>query len=141
MRYSFLYSIFFSVFLLLGFQKVSAQIPSSATIVNVLSKADEVEITLNADEPFYVGANVFVLHIGKLIYDRYRQTDVDGKGTLVFLIPKNEFETFTKGQDIYLTYGEFWTDDAVENEIHDACKTSPNWAKYLGKLSAEMLSK
>lgn len=127
--------------LLSGLQKVEAQIPASTVIGSVLTQANEVEFVVTASEPFYVGSNVFMLHIGAKKYDRYRQTDVDGKGALVFLIPKNEFQAMTKGSAIYLSYGEFWSEEAEGDEILDACKASPNMAKYLGKLSAEMLSK
>lgn len=127
--------------LLSGLQKAEAQIPTSTVIASVLTQANEVEFAINASEPFYVGSNVFVLHIGTKSYSRYRQKDVEGKGTLVFLIPKNEFQAMIKGLDIYLSYGDFWSEEAEENEILDACKASPDKAKHLGKLSAEMLLK
>lgn len=141
MRCSSLCLITFLMVMLFGLQKAVAQVPASTVIGNILSQANEVEFAVTANEPFYVGSNVFLLHIGAKKYDRYRQTDVDGKGTLVFLIPKNEFHSMTKGLDIYLSYGELWSEEAEENEIPDACKASPDKAKYLGKLSAEMLSK
>lgn len=141
MRCYLFYPIFFLLVLLSGIQKAEAQIPASTVIGSVLTQANEVEFAINANEPFYVGSNVFVLHIGTKSYSRYRQTDVEGKGTLVFLIPKNEFQAMKKGSHIYLSYGEFWPEDAEEEEILDACKASPDKARYLGKLSAEMLLK
>lgn len=141
MRCYLFYPVFFLLVLLSGVQKAEAQIPASTVIGSVLTQANEVEFAINANEPFYVGSNVFVLHIGAKAYDRFRQTDIDGKGTLVFLIPKNEFQTMSNGLDIYLSYGDFWAEDADENEILDACKASPDKARYLGKLSAEMLLK
>lgn len=120
---------------------VHAQVNSKATIGNIFKVGENVEFAINAPEPFYVGGNVFVLHIGQLYTDRYRQTDADAKGTLTFIIPESQYSQLKEGLSIYLSYGVFWTEQATEEEALDACNGSPDKAKYLGKLTAQMLHK
>lgn len=134
------YLLFLVSSLIFAFTKqANAQIVSSVSIGSIVRTETDIEFTLNAPKPFYVGSNVFVLHIGSASFDRYRQTDIDGKGTLVFIIPANEFHGLKEGANIYLTYGAFWSEETSDEEALDACKESPDRARFLGKLSAEML--
>lgn len=135
------YFIFLLSFWIADAANVNAQVNSKSTIGNIVRIGQNVEFTINAPEPFYVGANVFVLHIGQFTADRYRQTDVDGKGALTFIIPENQYLLLKEGLSIYLTYGVFWTEEASDEEALDACNVSPDKAKYLGKLTAQMLHK
>jgi hypothetical protein len=135
------YFILLSSFWIADASNVNAQVNSKATIGNVVRIGQNVEFTINAPEPFYVGGNVFVLHIGQFYTDRYRQTDVDGKGTLTFIIPDSQYSQLKEGLSIYLSYGVFWAEEATDDEALDACKGSPDKAKYLGKLTAQMLHK
>ncbi len=135
------YFIFLLSFWIADAANVNAQVNSKSTVGNVVRIGQNVEFTINAPEPFYVGGNVFVLHIGQLSTDRYRQTDVDGKGTLTFIIPENQYSHLKEGMSIYLSYGVFWTEEATDDDVLDACKSSPVKAKYLGKLTGQMLHK
>jgi len=120
----------------------NAQVIPKALIGKVQQIENTIEFAINADQPFYVGANVYVLKIGKQNFSLSRQLDMDGKGTLVFLIPVSDYSKLPEGDKIFLTYGEdFVSEENTEEELQDACKVLPNRCKYLGIFAKKLLSK
>lgn len=120
----------------------NAQVIPNALIGKVQQIENTIEFTINADQPFYVGANVYILKIGKQNFSISRQLDMDGKGTLVFLIPASDYSKLAEGDKIFLTYGEdFVGEENTVEELQDACKILPNKCKYLGVFAKKLLSK
>lgn len=116
-----------------------AQVPSSARLGSaVLVKNSTVELSILSAHPFYVGGNFFVLHIGHQKFDLSRQIDADEKSELIFLIPKSEYLKIKNGENIFLTYGEFFDAALDTEEAKDACMQSPNHGKYLGTFSSAL---
>lgn len=134
--------MFFACANFLGVDYANAQVIPKALIGKVQQIENTIEFAINADQPFYVGANVYVLKIGKQNFSLSRQLDMDGKGTLVFLIPVSDYSKLAEGDKIFLTYGEdFVSEENTEEELQDACKVLPNRCKYLGIFAKKLLSK
>ena len=68
-----------------------AQAVPNSQVGTVIKKAQTIELTIDAPEPFYVGGNIFLLRVGNSIFSKYNQTDVDGKGKLTYLIPLSDY--------------------------------------------------
>jgi hypothetical protein len=119
----------------------NAQSLPKITIGNVYQSAESIEFNITATEPFYVGANVFVLHIGNFSFDLYRQTDADGKGNLAFIIPINEFNLLKESMPIFVTYGNLFSNDASIKEKQLAAKENAELCQYLGQFSPKIMNK
>lgn len=121
--------------------KSTAQTLPKSTIGSVYKSSEAVEFSVAATEPFYVGGNVFILHIGDSSFDLYRQTDIDGKGNLDFIIPINQFYLLKESTPIFLTYGKVFNDGASAEEKQTVAQTVPELCQYLGQFSFEILNK
>lgn len=129
-----------SLFSLASFD-AHAQAMAKAQVGTLVKKAQTVELSIDAPEPFYVGGNVFMLRIGKSIFSKYNQTDVDGKGKLVYLISLSEYAKLFDGDLMFLTYGALIDPNTTDQELQNASKENPNVIKYLGVFSTKMLKK
>jgi len=131
--------LFIALLLSLAFNTASfAQAVPKATAGEMTLKNQTVEFTVLSEEAFYVGGNVFVLHIGDKMFDYYRQEDIDGKGKLVFLIPENDFKNLAKNELVFLRYGAA---SLEEESLESLCKSLPNLCKKLGNFHPENLAK
>ena len=114
-----------------------AQAMPSATISGMKLLQETVEISLKSAEPFYAGNNIFTLYIGNKGFNLYRQEDIEGKGLIVFLILKKEFDQLKNGANIFIGYG----DKPSEESLESLCETLPNMYHYLGAFQPEKLIK
>lgn len=95
--------------------------------------------TVSSTKEFYMGGNKHVLHIGDRNFDLYDQQNDDGKGSLSFFIPHDDFIQLSEGSLVYLTYGEVDTDGGPS--LEEVCKQHmvPCWT--LGKFSKKTSSR
>ncbi|MCC6186871.1 MAG: hypothetical protein IT256_06940 [Chitinophagaceae bacterium] len=100
-----------------------------------------IELAVVAESPFYVGANVFVLHIGDVAFDRYHQTDIDQKGSLRFIMSKEEYSLLQNGAAVFLSYGNLFDEQLPIAERNRIANESPDLCQYLGNFSKEKFKK
>jgi hypothetical protein len=112
-----------------------------AVVANINKGQHSVEILVEADVPFYVGSNVFVLNIGTFSFDIYRQIDIDQNGKLFFIIPKTEFAQLKENSPIYLTYGHLFDPEVSNDEKEMFVRDSPDQCQFLGLFSSKMKNK
>lgn len=99
-----------------------------------------VEFTLVANTPFYVGGNVYVLHIGDKNFHLSQQDNDDkNRGYLKFFIPLNEFAELKDGSTVYLTYG--YLDVTAEQDVQTLYNNDPAHCWVAGKFNKTQLTK
>lgn len=121
--------------------KANAQAIPNAQIGTLVKKAQTIELTIDAPEPFYVGGNVFLLRVGNSIFSKYNQTDVDGKGKLTYLIPLGDYAKLLDGDKMFLTYGILMAPNTTDQDLYQLGNDNPNSVKFLGVFSTKMLKK
>ena len=136
----FIFAVFAALFSLSSLSAIAQAMPN-AQVASAIKKAQTIELTIDAPEPFYVGGNVFLLQIGQTIFHKYNQTDVDGKGKLTYLIPMVDFAKLSDGEAMFITYGELFAPNASTQEMQTICIDNPNTAKYLGVFNSKLLKK
>lgn len=132
--------LFFSLAVMLCFPvHLPAQVKQNMEMASAARVGDRVELTLTSQKPFFVGGNRYILYIGDKEFYLNKQSARNGRGTLTFLIPADDFNDLNDGGAVYLTYGKvFRNDDAQDRE--GMSKLSPMcWS--LGKLNKSMLTK
>lgn len=129
-----------SLFSLSTFDAYAQAVPNSQ-VGTVIKKAQAIELTIDAPEPFYVGGNIFLLRVGNSIFSKYNQTDVDGKGKLTYLIPLSDYAKLIDGDKMFLTYGVLIAPNTTEQDLHRLGNDNPNSVKYLGVFRTKMLKK
>ncbi len=96
------------------FGRVNGQNVSKPTIKieSAYKKGSIVYFTVQSNKDFYVGGNVYVLHIGDKQFAHSEQTSkADGSGELSFMIPEADFSTLMDGANVYVTYGQLLDED------------------------------
>lgn len=116
-----------------------AQDTKKISVGPVITEGAKVLLTVSATEPFYVGDNTHVLHIGHQRFALYIQRSDDTENSLTFLIPAEAFGQLPEGAPMYLTYGEEYV-PYDEQEWLDACVHSPSTHQSVGKFSKSMLT-
>jgi hypothetical protein len=112
---------------------------SKVKIVSVKEKGEDYLLAITSSKPFYVGGNVYVLHIGNENYDLYDQVSEEGGDTLVFHVPVEALKNTRDNERMYLTYGELGSDDEDEMEKMNGEADTPCWK--LGRYSKKLLPK
>lgn len=133
--------LIFSIIFCFCTQQVAAQALPHTRIGEFVRVGNTIEIAVNADKPFYVGNNIFVLVIGSQQFDLCRQTQEKSTGTLVFLVPIDRYNKLADGDKIYLTYGALLGEELQNKELVEACAAVPDACHYLGAYHTSMLSK
>ena len=77
----------------------------SAAITKIITNGERVELTVSDSKDFYVGGNIYILHIGKKDFSLSKQNNRNGKGAITFYIPVAEFNSLTEGDYIWMSYG------------------------------------
>jgi hypothetical protein len=134
-------SAFYTVLFSLSTLSTYAQAVPHARVSTVVQKGQIIEFTIESSEAFYVGGNVFLLHIGNTVFDQYHQTDADSKGKLSYLIPLSDFAPLLDGEKMYLSYGALMAPNSTDQDLQRLCADNPHAAKYLGVFSTKLLKK
>jgi hypothetical protein len=134
-------SAFFTVLFSLTTLSTYAQAVPHARLSTVVQKRQTIEFTIESSEAFYVGGNVFMLHIGNTVFDQYRQTDVDSKGKLSYLIPVSDYAQLLEGEKMYLSYGHLLAPNSTDQDLQRLCADNPHTVKYLGVFNTKLLKK
>lgn len=122
------------------FPNAIAQQVHKARIGTVKQKNNTIEFTVTSSVPFYVGGNVYVLHIGNKTFRLSEQTSDDkNRGYLKFFIPVDEYNKLKEGNAVYLTYGYMHTNE--EQEVLAVSKKDPDRCWQVGKFSKKLLTK
>ncbi|MBC8048505.1 MAG: hypothetical protein H7Y00_17025, partial [Fimbriimonadaceae bacterium] len=124
-------SFLFLIVLLLSPQ-LFAQNPT-VEIAEVIQKGETIEFSLSSTTQFYVGGNIYILHIGKTEFKLSKQSDEEDKSTLTFFIPLNDFNNLKNKDAIWLTYGNIVKNNSgTKEEIENICKECPRTCWCLG---------
>jgi hypothetical protein len=81
-----------------------AQQEATVTLDSVRSDAQFTYIYLSSDQPFIIGGNRYVLHIGDIYIARNNHPDGD-ESRLMFMAEKEVINSSNSGADAYLVYG------------------------------------
>lgn len=111
----------------------------SASITKITKNGERMELTISDSKPFYVGGNTHILHIGKKDFSLNKQINKDGKGTIIFYIPVEEFNALSEGDYIWMSYGNKFKkmpDPTVDPASF--CKKNPKKCWALGKFSKQL---
>lgn len=129
--------LFIVCFTLILSDKALAQ--SDAAITKIIQNGARIELTVAASQAFYVGGNVYVLHIGKKDFSLSKQNNRDGKGSITFYIPTEEFNVLTEGDYVWMSYGNKFK-KAPDPSVDPAtfCKKNPKKCWALGKFSKQL---
>ena len=131
-------TLLFGIIIVLSFSQVALAQEKAKTKISLIKQNEKnVTFTVTSTKEFYVGGNKHVLHIGGKHFDLYEQNNDEGKGTLTFFIPKNDFNSLKDGMPVYLVYGEI---EEGQN-LDELCKQtySPCWS--LGKFNKKLMTK
>lgn len=96
--------LFFSLGLHTPFSAVAQQ-KAKAALASVRQHGRTVAFTVTSARKFYVGNDIYVLHIGASDFSYCNQDDSGGSGKLIFFVPKEDYGALKEGAGIYLTYG------------------------------------
>ena len=66
-----------------------------------------IEIQIESKQPFYMGSNTYVLHVGERFYQKYKHSKKGQKSVLTFLIPEREYVLWEEKSEMVLVYGYF----------------------------------
>ena len=129
---------FFSIVIMLFFSGyVIAQDKPTTQISTVKQKGEIIRVSLTSSKPFIFGSNRYILYIGNKAFTRNEQSHKNGKGSMTFLIPADDFDRLPEGANIYITYGQV---NVEEDDMVEMSKTSQRcWS--LGKFSKNLLTK
>ena len=117
---------------------IMAQVKPAVKIATVKQKGKTVSFTITASEPFRMGSNRYILHIGDKEFFRNSQSENKGHGTITFMIPADDYKHLQSGKSIFLTYGH--SNDGGDDLQTLSDHKDPNcWP--LGKFSKKLLKK
>jgi hypothetical protein len=85
---------------------------------------------LDFASPFYVGNNVYVLHIGDQSFEQSTQIIEAGKAKMVFQLPDQVFSSLEPGRKIWLSYGRIT--NIPESQLADLSERMPQYCRILG---------
>ncbi len=115
-----------------------AQEKAVTKIAFVKHNKEIINFTLTSSKPFIFGGNRYMLYIGDKDFTRYEQSKNNGKGTLTFFIPAEDFNALKEGASIYLSYGR--VTNGGTQDLEEVSKQSRRcWS--LGKFSNKLLTK
>lgn len=98
-------------------------------IISITENAGITEICIQSDHPFIIGANRYVLYIGKDYY--LRNVHPGGnENKITFFITTTQFQSHSADDDVLLVYGMY---DIVTNEENTVIRTDAPYYN-LGKL-------
>jgi hypothetical protein len=118
--------------------KTNAQEKSIIKIASIKQAGEMVDFTLTSSKPFIFGGNRYMLFVGDKDFTRYEQSHHDGRGTITFFIPKEDFNNLKEGAAIYLSYGR--VSKAGAQNMEETSKQSRRcWS--LGKFSQKLQTK
>ena len=108
----------------------------SAAITKITQNGERIELTVSDSKDFYVGGNIYILHVGKKDFSLSKQNNRDGKGAITFYIPVAEFNALTEGDYIWMSYGNKFK-KAPDPTVDPAkfCKKNPKKCWALGKFA------
>jgi hypothetical protein len=108
-------------------------------IVSAKQSGQTVAFTVHSNKEFYVGGNVYILHIGNRQFAHSEQSvSEDGKGVLSFLIPATDYAQLADGAKAYVTYGQLLEEE--DSNAYATLSTQTNvrcW--YVGDFSKKLL--
>lgn len=112
---------------------------SDAKITKVSQNGQRIELTVSASKPFYVGGNIHILHIGKKEFSLSKQINKEGKGSIIFYIPLEEFNSLSEGDYVWMSYGNKFK-KAPDPTIDPAkfCKKNSKTCWAMGKFSKQL---
>lgn len=117
----------------------SATAQSNASISKIIQNGQRVEITISASKPFYVGGNIHILHIGGTDFSLSKQSNKEGKGSILFYIPTEEFNKLTEGDYVWMSYGnKFKKKPDPTTDPEKFCKKNSKTCWALGKFSKQL---
>lgn len=110
----------------------------SAAITKIIQNGERFELTVSDSKNFYVGGNIYILHVGKKDFSLSKQNNRDGKGAITFYIPVAEFNSLTEGDYIWMSYGNKFkkAPDPTVDPAKFCKKNKKCWA--LGKFSKSL---
>jgi hypothetical protein len=133
-------ALFFSVVLLFSLPgSAKPQVRPNTAISSVKQNGNIVDFTLTSAKPFIFGSNRYILTIGDKTFYLNKQWAAQGKGTLVFFIPADDFNKLTEGSAIYLTYGDMPGNSSAQEKEAMAKENGRCWP--LGNFSKALLTK
>lgn len=111
----------------------------SAAITKIIQNGERMELTVSDSKEFYVGGNIYILHVGKKDFSLSKQNNRDGKGAITFYIPVAEFNALTEGDYIWMSYGnKFKKTPDPSVDPAKFCKKNPKKCWALGKFSKSL---
>lgn len=126
---------------LVGFGAVCAQTVSKPVIKieSAHKKGETVFFTVQSTKEFYVGGNVYILHIGDRRFAHSEQTtNADGSGELSFMIPESEYAQLAEGVKAFVTYGQL-LDENDEQAFAELSKQPNTQCWSIGQFSKKLL--
>ncbi len=116
--------------------QLGAHEKATVKVSTIQQKGNMVAITVLSSQPFKVGGNVYVLHIGGTTFAHGKQSRVNGKGSLVYYLQKSQFDALNEGAKMFLTYGKAGGSSEDNLTEMSASATFPCWA--LGNFSKQV---
>jgi len=113
-----------------------AQEKAQTKISSVIQKGETIRYSLSSSQPFIVGNNRYILHIGDRGFSQYEQSKSKGTGLITFLIPVTDFNDLPDGKSVFLTYGSVSEDADLESLAN---KSTRCW--FIGKFEKDILTK
>jgi hypothetical protein len=131
--------LFFSLVVFFYFSgKALAQEKPTVAVASMKHNGKNVEVTLTSSKPFIFGNNRYILYIGETEFLLNKQWHLNGRGTMVFYVPVEEFKSIKEGAGIYLTYGHLYKDTKPDMQALSA-QSRKCWS--LGVYSKKLLTK
>lgn len=119
--------------------KAQVKTQAQVRITSIIQKNKTVELTVVSTQPFTIGANFHVLHIGVKDFDLSKQNNIKGKGYITFLIPEAEFNSIPDGMFAWLSYGDNYNNIDRQPDVQALCKSAPETCWIIGNLNKKML--
>lgn len=116
-------------------------LPDKITIASVKQHNSVMECRLASPSPFYVGAQVYVLHVASQQFDLSLQEDSDSVHVLTFIIPLSQYATLPNMAAAYLSYGSLTEEQqySVDHALSNAFLGKT--CRYLGVFTKPTMSK
>lgn len=120
---------------------LQAQQPQGVSLDSIFSEANTLYFVIRSESPFYMGNNMYVLHIGSNDYTYSKQQDSPEAGLITFFIPEQSFYLTEAGALLWLSYGRSPFIDPAPDDIENYCNQNPTKAWLLGKFDPNLLKK
>jgi len=135
------YAINLIVFLFFTVHAMGQSLPQNISIASIKHEHGIMACRLQSPNPFYVGAQAYILHIGGQQFDLSLQEDNDSLHTLVFLMPIAQYNLLPPSAATYLSYGPLLAEQqsAIEHSLADV--SLGKTCTYLGVFTKPELHK